>query len=98
MPVFGVEKSVVAALLGSLLAVATASTVGKQGGVLVVAQSSEPKTLNPVIAADQPTRDILSVLSADLIHINRRTLRTELALAKSCSVSQDGRQLHADAS
>jgi peptide/nickel transport system substrate-binding protein len=47
--------------------------------------------LNPVIAVDQPTRDLLSVLSADLIHINRRTLRTELALAKSCSVTRDGR-------
>src|SRR4026208_2002331 len=88
---FWVEKSVVVALLGTLLSVATASTVGKHGGVLVVAQSSEPKTLNPVIAADQPTRDILSALSADLIHINRGTLRPELALAKSSSVSRDGR-------
>jgi peptide/nickel transport system substrate-binding protein len=92
MPVIGVEKSVVTALLASLLTVTTASTVGKHGGVLVVAQGSEPKTLNPVVAVDQPTRDILSVLSADLIHINRRTLRPELALAKSCSVSPDGRR------
>ena len=91
MPVPGLEKSVVAALLGSVITLATASTVGKHGGVLVVAQGSEPKTFNPAIAVDQPTRDTLSVLSADLIHINRRTLRTELALAKSWSVSPDGR-------
>jgi peptide/nickel transport system substrate-binding protein len=64
---------------------------GKAGGVLVVAQTSEPKTFNPVMAADQATRDVLSVLSADLVHINRLTLRTEPALAKSCVVSADGR-------
>ena len=81
----------VAALLGSLLTMGPAS-IEKKGGVLVVAQNSELKTLNPVIAADQPTRDVLSILSADLIHINRRTLRTELALAKSYSVSPDGRR------
>jgi peptide/nickel transport system substrate-binding protein len=92
MSVLGVEKSVCAALLGGLVAVATPSTVGRHGGVLVVAQRTEPKTLNPVIAADQPTRDILSLLSADLIHINRRTLRSELALAENCSVSPDGRR------
>jgi peptide/nickel transport system substrate-binding protein len=91
MSVRGLGKAVVAALLSGVITVATASTVGKSGGVLVVAQGSEPKTFNPVIAVDQPTRDTLSVLSADLIHINRRTLRTELALAKSCSVTRDGR-------
>ena len=57
---------------------------GKSGGVLVVGQTSEPKTFNPAMAVDQATRDVLSVLSADLVHINRLTLRTELALAKSC--------------
>ena len=64
---------------------------GKTGGVLVVGQTSEPKTFNPVMAVDQATRDVLSVLSADLVHINRLTLRTELALAKSCVMSADGR-------
>src|SRR5262245_61698774 len=65
---------------------------GKAGGALVVAQTSEPKTFNPVMAVDQATRDVLSVLSADLVHINRLTLRTELALAKSCVMSADGRR------
>lgn len=66
-------------------------TAGGGGGV-VIAQTSEPRTLNPVTAADQATRDILSILSADLVHINRLTLRTEPALAQSYSVSRDGRQ------
>jgi ABC-type transport system substrate-binding protein len=42
------------------------------------------------MAVDQGTRDVLSVLSADLVHINRLTLRTEPALAKAVS-SADGR-------
>src|SRR6476620_9119595 len=67
-------------------------TMGKAGGALVVAQTSEPKTFNPAMAVDQATRDVLSVLSADLVHINRLTLRTELALAKSCVMSADGRR------
>jgi peptide/nickel transport system substrate-binding protein len=86
-----VGKSAIALLGSVLLAAAGQSAAVRRGGVLVVAQVSEPKTLNPVLAADQPTRDIHSLLSADLVHINRRTLRTELALASSCIVSADGR-------
>ncbi|HEY3131981.1 MAG TPA: ABC transporter substrate-binding protein [Acidobacteriota bacterium] len=64
----------------------------RAGGTLVLAHTSEPKTLNPLLAADQPTRDILYAMSADLVHINRATQRTEPALAKSWSVSRDGRR------
>ncbi len=64
---------------------------GKSGGRVVVAIGSEPKTLNPVTAADQPTRDAIYALSADLIHINRATLLTEPALAENWRVSADGR-------
>jgi peptide/nickel transport system substrate-binding protein len=56
-----------------------------------VAQRSEPKTLNPVVAADAPSREVLGRLTADLIHINRSTQRTEPALAKSWTLSKDGR-------
>ena len=77
------------ALLGAVVPAAV-PTPGKPGGTLVVAQTGEPKTLNPVTATDQPTRDVLSVMSADLVHINRKTLRPELALARSYQVSADG--------
>ncbi len=62
------------------------------GGRLVVAQRSEPKTLNPVTAMDLPSREVLGRIHADLIHINRVTQRTEPALAKSWTASPDGRQ------
>jgi peptide/nickel transport system substrate-binding protein len=65
---------------------------GHAGGRLIVALRSEPKTLNPVLAADDPSRDVIRCVTADLIHINRGSLKTEPSLAKSWTVSHDGRQ------
>lgn len=70
---------------------AAANIPGRPGGVLRVAQTGEPKTLNPLLAADQQTRDVIYAMSADLVHINRATQRTEPALAKSWSRTPDGR-------
>jgi peptide/nickel transport system substrate-binding protein len=65
---------------------------GRTGGRLVIAMRSEPKTLNPVLAQDAPSRDVIRCLTADLIHINRGSQKTEPALAKSWTASRDGRQ------
>lgn len=65
--------------------------IGRAGGQIVVALRSDPKTLNPALAADVSSRDIIYCMNADLIHINRETQKTESALAKSWSVSRDGR-------
>lgn len=74
------------------MAQATAQNLaGRAGGTLLAAQTGEPKTLNPLLAADQPSRDVIGAISADLVHINRATLRTEPALAKGWTVSPDGR-------
>ena len=59
------------------------------GGTLHVAQKAEPETFNPVATIGTGSRDILALLHADLIHINRRTLRTEPALAERWEVSPD---------
>ena len=61
------------------------------GGHLVVAVRSEPKTLNPVIANDVSSREVIGQMTADLIHINRYTQLSESALARSWTVSSDGR-------
>jgi len=63
---------------------------GTPGGSLVYAQRTEPKTLNPALAADVASREAIDRLTADLIHINRETQKTEPALAKSWTVSPDG--------
>jgi peptide/nickel transport system substrate-binding protein len=65
---------------------------GAAGGNLIVALRSEPKTLNPVLSVDATSREVIGVMTADLVHINRETQRTEPALAKSWSVSPDGRK------
>ncbi|MGA9185289.1 MAG: ABC transporter substrate-binding protein [Candidatus Acidiferrales bacterium] len=70
----------------------TDNAPGRSGGRLVVTLRSEPKTLNPVLAVDASSRDIIRCLTADLIHINRQTQKTEPALAKSWTASRDGRQ------
>jgi len=54
--------------------------VGRSGGRLVVSLRGEPKTLNPLIAADARSREVIGVMQADLIHINRVTQLTELRL------------------
>ena len=64
--------------------------VGRRGGRLVYALRSEPKTLNPVIAFDINSREVIGRIHSDLIHIDRQTQRTGPALAKSWSVSPDG--------
>jgi peptide/nickel transport system substrate-binding protein len=64
--------------------------IGRPGGRLVVSLRGEPKTLNPLIAADARSREVIGVMQADLIHINRATQLTEPALAKSWKISPDG--------
>ena len=69
---------------------ATSGEVGRYGGRLVVGERAEPKTFNPVILTDAPSREVTGRINADLIHINRETQKTEPALAKSWSISKDG--------
>jgi len=69
-----------------------AGEIGRPGGRVVIALRSEPKTLNPLIAADGASREVISAMQADLVHINRATQLTAPALAKSWKVSPDGLQ------
>jgi len=70
----------------------TDNPVGHSGGRLVLALRSEPKTLNPVLAQDAASQEVIRCVTADLIEINRKTQKTESALAKSWTVSRDGKQ------
>lgn len=63
---------------------------GRHSGRLVVSLRSEPRTFNPVLAADSPSREVIHRMMADLVHINRATQQTEPAIAKSWVVSRDG--------
>ncbi|HVH60586.1 MAG TPA: ABC transporter substrate-binding protein, partial [Candidatus Sulfotelmatobacter sp.] len=46
--------------------------------------------MNPLIAIDAPSREVIGTMQADLVHINRATQLTEPALAKSWKISPDG--------
>ncbi len=70
----------------------TQNSPGRIGGRIVVGLRSEPKTLNPILAADDTSRDVIRCMTSDLIHISRETLKTEPALAKAWTVSRDGKQ------
>jgi peptide/nickel transport system substrate-binding protein len=63
---------------------------GRPGGRLISGERAEPKTLNPLFAADAPSKNVIQRMMADLVHINRLTMKTEPALAKSFRVSPDG--------
>lgn len=66
--------------------------IGRSGGRIAVSLRAEPKTLNPLISADNPSREVIGVMQADLVHINRATQLTEPAVAKSWKISPDGLQ------
>jgi peptide/nickel transport system substrate-binding protein len=61
------------------------------GGILRVAQRAEPRTFNPVIAIDAPSREVIRRMHGDLISIDRSTLKAVPALAESWTQSRDGR-------
>src|SRR6185369_3130691 len=66
--------------------------VGRAGGQLAIILRAEPRTLNPVLAIDGPSKDVLWRTMGDLIHIDAETQQTESALARSWTVSPDGRR------
>ena len=66
--------------------------IGRVGGRLVVSLRAEPKSLNPLIATDISSREVIGAMQADLVHINRATQSSEPALAKSWKISPDGLQ------
>ena len=69
---------------------ALSGEIGRPGGRLVISLRAEPKTLNPVLSVDAPSREVIAAMQADLVHINRATQLTEAALAESVKVSSDG--------
>ena len=69
----------------------TRADEGRSGGQLVVIERAEPRTLNPVIAVDAPSKDVIARTTADLIHFDRETQQPQPALARSWTASPDGR-------
>jgi peptide/nickel transport system substrate-binding protein len=64
----------------------------RSGGRLVASLRAEPQTFNPVTATDNPSRTVIALTMADLVHTNRLTQESEAALAESWTASPDGRR------
>lgn len=65
---------------------------GKRGGHLVLALSSHPKTFNPLLADEVENTTLIYQLYPGLMTYNYETFQTELDLAKSLDISEDGLQ------
>jgi len=70
----------------------SSNEAGSTGGTLLLTLRNEPKTFNPVVSTDIPSRTVINLMMADLVHINRESHKTELSLASSLEVSPDGRR------
>ena len=95
MIVGGVGK-VLRRFLCATLVAALASTLafafepGVRGGRLVYFQRGEPRSFNPVFATHAATHEVVFLMQADLVHINRETQQTEPALAESWTALKGG--------
>ena len=60
---------------------------------LVIGQRTEPRSLNPLTAVDEPSRLVNGLLHASLLRTNPATQRLEPALAESWRVLRNGSKL-----
>jgi peptide/nickel transport system substrate-binding protein len=70
---------------------AISSQVGKYGGYLYLATTSDPKSFNPILAKETSTTQITSLIFEGLTRVNGETLEVEPNLAESWQVSSDGK-------
>lgn len=69
------------------------SPEARYGGQLVVSQRSEPRTLNPLLALDEPSLSVLRLLHGHLAGLNAAEQRLEPELAESWEVLPGGRRI-----
>ena len=78
-------------LLSLVLTVAAATA--QSGSELRFCLRAEPKTLNPVLMADEPSETVRYLTGGVLMRLNRQTQQLEPELATSWKVSENGRMI-----
>ena len=78
---------------GMMMVVMLAASLQVRAEEIVISQRAEPRSLNPAIALDSPSRESIRLLMSDLVHINPETLKTEPALAEAWKVAKDGKSI-----
>jgi len=81
------------AILAIALLFCSCSRAPKSGGELHVAIKADPKTLNPLMAEDEPSDLIRYVTGGVLIRVNRKTQDNQAELAQSWNIDEDGRRI-----
>jgi peptide/nickel transport system substrate-binding protein len=76
-----------------LIALASCSALAQSGSELHFCLRSEPKTLNPLLAADDASETIRYLTGGVLVRVNRLTQDLEPALATSWKVTNGGKTI-----
>lgn len=71
----------------------SANTPGVWGGELRFAIHSEPKTLDPLLVADDASQAVRMLTQAFLLHLNLKTQKYEPGLAESWKILENGRKI-----
>jgi len=87
------KKLLVAFVLFTLIACGSNSALAQSGGELHFCLRSEPKTLNPLLAADDASETIRYLTGGVLVRVNRLTQDLEPELATSWKVTNGGKTI-----
>jgi peptide/nickel transport system substrate-binding protein len=77
----------------TLIALGSTGLLGQSGGELRFCLRSEPKTLNPLLAADDASETVRYLTGGVLVRVNRLTQELEPELAASWKVTNGGKTI-----
>jgi peptide/nickel transport system substrate-binding protein len=87
------KKHLASLILLSLIAVGSSRTLAQSGGELRFCLRSEPKTLNPLLAADDASETVRYLTGGVLVRVNRLTQDLEPDLATSWKITNGGKTI-----
>jgi peptide/nickel transport system substrate-binding protein len=87
------KKTLTSFVLLTLITLGSSRVVAQSGGELHFCLRSEPKTLNPLLAADDSSETIRYLTGGVLVRVNRLTQELEPELATSWKVTNGGKTI-----
>jgi peptide/nickel transport system substrate-binding protein len=87
------KKSLASFVLLALITLASVVALAQSGGELRFCLRSEPKTFNPLLAADDSSETIRYLTGGVLVRVNRMTQDLEPGLATSWKISNGGKTI-----
>ena len=87
------KKALASFVLLALIALGSSRLLAQSGGELHFCLRSEPKTLNPLLAADDASETVRYLTGGVLVRVNRLTQELERELATSWKVTNGGKTI-----